>query len=257
MTSCLGNSETLVLNGNVDGFEVSQNFIHDCNNLGIDFIGFEGTWPGRAGSGAQRDLCRQCGDEYLDAQQPGLQAYSAGGIYVDGGRDIIIERNRVSHCDIGIELASEDPDGATSNVIVRDNLVWANHIGGIFVGGTSQRRGAAVDCTIAGNTLVENDTVGEYNGELLVQYNTSNLDVRNNIFIASAEKVFVIVNNGNNCGITLDYNFYFSSSATNPNNSEWIWNGAFRGGFNNWKSTSGQGCPLALQRPAVQRLRDV
>ena len=36
----LGNSEAMVLNGNVNGFEVRENFVHDCNNLGIDFIGF-------------------------------------------------------------------------------------------------------------------------------------------------------------------------------------------------------------------------
>jgi len=245
----LGTSETLVLNGNVDGFEVSQNFIHDCNNLGIDFIGFEGTGP--AGQDQARNgVCRDNVVTNISTlNNPAYNGYSAGGIYVDGGRDIIIERNRVSHCDIGIELASEDPDGATSNITVRDNIVWANSIGGIFVGGYQQRRGAAVDCTIVGNTLVENDTVGEYNGELLVQYNTSNLDVRNNIFIAGSEKVFVIINNGNNSGITLDYNLYFSSAATNPNNSEWIWNGAFRGSFNNWRSTTGQDAHSLYNNP--------
>ena len=36
-------SETLTLNGNVTGFTVSHNVIHDVNNIGIDFIGGEGT----------------------------------------------------------------------------------------------------------------------------------------------------------------------------------------------------------------------
>ncbi|MGI9240595.1 MAG: right-handed parallel beta-helix repeat-containing protein [Verrucomicrobiales bacterium] len=236
----LGNSEALVLNGNVDGFEVSGNYVHDCNNLGIDFIGFEGNGP------AGQDQARNgvCADNIVTnistLNNPAYGGYSAGGIYVDGGRDIIIERNLVSHCDIGIELASEDPDGATSNVTVRDNVIWSNNIGGIFVGGYQQRRGAAVDCTIVGNTLVENDTVEEYNGELLVQYNTTNLDVRNNIFVAGRRNVYIIVNNGNNSGITLDYNLYYSSSATSPDRGEWIWNGSFQDGFDEWRSTTGQ-----------------
>ena len=34
-----------VLNGNVDGFTVSHNLVHDNDNIGIDFIGFEGNGP--------------------------------------------------------------------------------------------------------------------------------------------------------------------------------------------------------------------
>jgi nitrous oxidase accessory protein NosD len=41
----LGSSESMVLNGNVSDFTVSNNIIHDNDNIGIDFIGFEGTGP--------------------------------------------------------------------------------------------------------------------------------------------------------------------------------------------------------------------
>ncbi len=41
----LGSSESLVLNGNVNGFAVTSNLIHDNDNIGIDLIGFEGTAP--------------------------------------------------------------------------------------------------------------------------------------------------------------------------------------------------------------------
>ncbi|MBC7487169.1 MAG: hypothetical protein H7282_10505 [Cytophagaceae bacterium] len=41
----LGQSESLVLNGNVNGFIVSNNIVHDNDNIGIDFIGFEGIGP--------------------------------------------------------------------------------------------------------------------------------------------------------------------------------------------------------------------
>ena len=38
----LQSSEALVLNGNIDRFEVLDNYVHDNNNIGLDFIGFEG-----------------------------------------------------------------------------------------------------------------------------------------------------------------------------------------------------------------------
>ena len=38
-----GSSESVVLNGNIDGFVIKDNTIHDNNNIGIDMIGFEGT----------------------------------------------------------------------------------------------------------------------------------------------------------------------------------------------------------------------
>src|SRR6267378_552940 len=36
----LGQSESMVLNGNVINFTVSNNIVHDNDNIGIDFIGF-------------------------------------------------------------------------------------------------------------------------------------------------------------------------------------------------------------------------
>ena len=48
----LGASETVVVNGNVDGWRDHGNHIHDNNNIGIDAIGFEATLPGRRGDRA-------------------------------------------------------------------------------------------------------------------------------------------------------------------------------------------------------------
>ncbi len=41
----LGWSESLVLNGNVENFTVSNNVVHDNNNIAYDFIGHEGECP--------------------------------------------------------------------------------------------------------------------------------------------------------------------------------------------------------------------
>ena len=47
-----------MLNGNVTGFEVTNNRVHDNNNIGIDFIGFEGTCPDPALDRARDGVCR-------------------------------------------------------------------------------------------------------------------------------------------------------------------------------------------------------
>ncbi len=49
----LGSSESLVVNGNVNGFQVTNNLVHDNNNIGIDAIGYEGVGP--AGSDRARN----------------------------------------------------------------------------------------------------------------------------------------------------------------------------------------------------------
>jgi hypothetical protein len=52
----LGSSESLVVNGNVDGFQITGNTIHDNNNIGIDAIGFEGVSPDPATDQARHGL---------------------------------------------------------------------------------------------------------------------------------------------------------------------------------------------------------
>ena len=144
-----GSSESLVLNGNIDGFLIAGNKIHDNNNIGIDMIGFEG-WAmhpddaaagpddatgnpdGTAAAGpddaagsrnpydadqVRNGICRDNvvynisteGNPYY--YEDGEYEPCADGIYVDGGRDIEIFNNFIFCCDIGLEVATEhSPD---------------------------------------------------------------------------------------------------------------------------------------------------
>src|SRR5207244_7848179 len=130
----LGQSESLVLNGNIDGFTVARNVVHDNDNIGIDFIGFEGTGP------AGQDQARNgiCVDNVVynisSATNPTYGGdRSADGIYVDGGRDIVIERNKVDNCDIVVEVASEHGGKTTSNITVRNNFISRLYPGNILM----------------------------------------------------------------------------------------------------------------------------
>ncbi len=136
----LGSSEALVLNGNVEGFTVSNNQIHDVDNIAIDLIGFEETAAEPALDQARGVVVS--GNTIRNVSSFGNPAYgneySAAGIYVDGGRDIVIERNRITAADIGIELASEHAGKETAAVVVRNNLVLQNRIAGSRSGGSTR-----------------------------------------------------------------------------------------------------------------------
>jgi hypothetical protein len=244
----LGNSEALAVNGNVDGFEIRGNTVRDCNNIGIDFIGFEGTGPTVALDQARNGICA---DNIVHGcstvSNPAYPFWSCAGIYVDGGRDIVIERNRVYLNDIGIELASEHAGRATENVTVRDNLVWRNLYGGIFTGGYNASVGSTENCVITGNTLFENDSAEDGNGEFYVRYKTYGLEVKNNIVVANAQGLVISRISTDTSGLDFDYNLYNSSGT-----DQWSWgNASWFSGFSNWQSTSGQDANSMFTAPGL------
>ena len=106
-------SEACSFNGNVRDFTVSNNIIHDVDNIAYVFIGFEGECSGcpngdnldRARSGHVFNNIAYNVDSKDNPPYNGER--SADGFYVDGGMDIIFERNRAWQCNIGFEVTSE------------------------------------------------------------------------------------------------------------------------------------------------------
>ena len=177
----LGSSEALVVNGNVKDFLIEGNRVHDTNNIGIDVIGFEGTASDPTVDQARDGIVRD--NTVWNVDSYGNPAYgydrSADGIYVDGGRDVLIEGNVVHDINIGIELASEHAGRATRNITVRNNVVYDATTIGVAIGGYDRRRGSTEDCVIVNNTIVNTDGV-----ELLVQFDTRNNLIANNVIVA-------------------------------------------------------------------------
>lgn len=239
-----GASESVVINGNVTYAQVTNNTVHDNNNIGIDFIGFEGTVSDTAQDQARDGVCR--GNQVWNITSEGNQAYTSGdysadGIYCDGATRITIERNIVHDTDIGVELASEHSGKLTSAITLRDNFIYANRQTGLFLGGyASSGTGGTDGCTITGNTFYENDTLQWDNGEAQLRYRTSNSVLRNNIFYSGPGNwlVSMPVSSANNINNTLDYNLYYSGAGVSA--ASWSWNKTKRTGFTTWKSASAQ-----------------
>lgn len=221
-----GQSESVVLNGNVTNFLVQRNHVHDCNNIGIDFIGYEGSAPA-AVDRARDGVCRENLVHGIDsANNPGYGGSfnngggdrSAAGIYIDGGTRIVVERNRVHGCNFGIELASEHAGGFTDGIEVRNNLLHHNTSAGLIMGGYDSKRGKTRNCVIRNNTLFRNDTLKTYSGQIALQFYLENNTFRNNIIRANAatgQMVIHYVEGGTAAqrtfgpGNVFDYNVYF------------------------------------------------
>ena len=195
---CLcGDSESMVLNGNIDSFVIAGNVIHDNNNIGIDMIGFEGTAkPDKDSDFENRydaDFVRngECHDNIVynisamdnpAYYEDGNYDLCADGIYVDGGQDIEIYNNFVFNCDIGLEVATEhSPDDnelfKVSGIKVHDNVVadckgWC----GLCFGGYDRDLGFTENCEFNNNTFVDNET------QVGVQRSKDNV-IRDNLFV--------------------------------------------------------------------------
>jgi hypothetical protein len=234
----LGASEAVVVNGNVDGWWITHNDVHDDDNIGIDAIGYEQTITGPARyTDADRARHGEIADNTVDdISSADNAAYEQGhsncdcadGIYVDGGTHIRIERNRVSHNDIGIEVAAENARGQADHVTVADNDVWDSGIAGISTGGYCNgapdcggvRTGRSVDNVFVNNTLWNDDTLGAGSPEFLVQYYARDDTIENDIIWAADGEDPLIgtvpgaQRDGFSARLVVDHNLYFTTGGT-------------------------------------------
>jgi parallel beta-helix repeat protein len=201
-------SEALVLNGNVDGFTVTNNVVRDVNNIGIDMIGGETDIQPDPTKVARNGVVR--GNSVTRARSSYGGGF-AGGIYVDGGRDIVIENNVVTESDLGMEIGAENGGTVTRNVVVRNNVLYANEKTCLVFGGYAASTGRVRDSAFTNNTCWGNDTLGAGFGELWIQYAEDNV-VRNNVFHATSAGLLLLSENGN-VGNTLSHNVWFTTGS--------------------------------------------
>lgn len=251
----LGASETVVVNGNVDGFRITDNSIHDNNNIGIDLIGFERTISGPARF-TEVNRARNgvvSGNTVTRIISEGNPAYDegdgycncAGGIYVDGGARITIENNVVADSDIGLEVASEWASGRTNDIVVRSNTISGSRYVGIAVGGYDRRRGEAFGITVTGNTLRGNNTLDDGSPEILLQYYVHDSSITGNSVTTTNAEYPLLVSRvrpagdaAKNANLTLDNNAY--AGPVPAASALFVWNGRVVTGLANWTRSSGQ-----------------
>ncbi len=235
----LGLSEAIAVNGNVDSFEVTDNKVHDNNNIGIVLIGHEGVSPVAALDQARNGIVRNNIVHHNSSfNNTSYNEYSADGIYVDGGKEIIIEQNQSYENDLGIEVASEHAGKSASQITVRDNTISNNIMSGIALGGYDSQQGYAENNTITNNIIYKNDTRDQESGQIELNYDTRNNLITNNHIYASNSPIFISNNFNKNTGNKLDYNHYYGEF--DQNNGLWQWKRKTYKGFSTYQASMNQ-----------------
>ncbi len=218
----LQSSEAFVINGNVSGFLVKDNYVHDNNNIGFDFIGYEG----ECSCDESEDRVRNglvIGNIAENNSSVGNPWYgndaSAGGFYVDGGTNIVFDRNISSGNDLGFEFASEHVGKKTENIIMSNNLVFNNTEVGVAMGGwNNTNTGSAENIYVVNNTFYKNDN--GWGTEITFQYKVKNATIANNIIMGSfnvGSNMSGLTNSGN-ANITFNKNLWWGNSTSGQNN---------------------------------------
>lgn len=176
----LGYSEALTLSGNISGFEIKNCLVHDNTNIGIIISG-------------HRSISNT-NDEARNGKISGNTCYNnvsnhatSGGIYVDGGNTVVIERNVSYNNGYGIEIGAEG-SWLTYGVTVKNNVLYNNQGGGLVMGGyNADNTGEVRDCIVRNNSFFHNNTLNDGVGELHLT-KASNCVIENNIFYTNDQQ---------------------------------------------------------------------
>ncbi|THU39639.1 hypothetical protein FAM09_14170 [Niastella caeni] len=238
-----GTSENITLAGNIDGFNISYNTIYNTENIGIIIAGGDNLNPnGNVAANYARNGVINNNELYnIDMSRGPVQNgdHGAIAIYVCGGANTVIERNRVYNSDRAIGLVSESKTYATRNCIVRNNFVYNCWRTAIYMGDYLNYVGAGTkNCYVVNNTLFQNNRVlgafGEIEGEIRLTENCDSNVIRNNIVYARATDVFVHKYTATGSHNIIDHNLYYTTGVP-----KWIWNGKDYADFAAWKTACG------------------
>ncbi|MBO9205472.1 MULTISPECIES: right-handed parallel beta-helix repeat-containing protein [Niastella] len=229
-----GYSEALSLDGNIDGFVITNNKVHDNANIGIAAIGHYGVSSNSALDQSRNglisgNLCFNNKASYA----------TSGGIYVDGGKDIKIDRNISYQNGYGIEIGNEE-NGTASNITVTNNLIYQNEVTGIAIGGYDDNTtGQVTNCTIRNNSFLKNNTNNDGSGEFYIT-KASNCTIGNNVFYTNSQNtLFSLENISPQTGNVIDYNNWFTQTG-NASDITINWRATSYGSFSDYKTKTGQ-----------------
>jgi len=208
-----GNSESVNVDGNVTHFKITNNLVHDNDNIGIDAIGYEGVGPVGYDEAMYGEISGNTIYNISGITNPGEgYGYDADGLYCDGCAYVTFERNVIIQVDYGIETTSENqvcqsngtewsgPNNTGTAAkgkfpcygryaTVRNNIFYnsnacGNSIGGYAPasknGGHSNGGGSSYRDVFVNNTLYNNATQpgneseGGSTGEFQIQYQVGN-----------------------------------------------------------------------------------
>ena len=198
-----GYSENISGSGNLSEVLIEGNSVHDNTNIGIDLGGHYRVVPQPEYDQARHAIIRG------NLVYNNVASYSnAAGIYIDGGRDIVVENNISHHNGYGGEIGCEE-NGATERISFRNNIFYKNEVAGMHIGGYDPNTtGIVRDFTVTGNTFYANDTKQTDNGELLFSLFERGT-IHNNIFYVDNPAHVWMYSDRSQTGLKMDYNLLY------------------------------------------------
>ena len=189
-----GQSESLNVDGNVIYFTISNNLVHDNDNIGIDAIGFEGVGPAGSDRARYGEISGNTVYNISGRHNAGEgDSYDADGLYCDGCEYVVFERNTIYACDLNMEAASEHKGHDASYVTIRNNVFYDANTVGISIGGYSSGVGGSDHVVIVNNTLYNNNTKNQ-GAEFQIQFHSGSKSgniFENNIVYAGPQNVWI------------------------------------------------------------------
>lgn len=172
-----GWAEALSVSGNCKKIYALSNTVKNITNIGIDFSGNYGYCKT-----ASKDFPTDCiiaNNTVSKCVSPYATSY---GIYVDGGKRITIENNKVSKCTGGIEIGAEQKPKkekySTSDITVKNNTVKNCKENGIQIGGYEKKLGWVKNVTVENNKFTNNGL----NDSMMAFSKCANIVIKNNTF---------------------------------------------------------------------------
>jgi len=189
-----GESESVNVDGNVTYFSITNNIVHDNDNIGIDAIGFEGVGPTGYDQAKYGEVSGNTVYNISGIHNPGEgNSYDADGLYCDGCAYVVFERNTVYACDLNMEAASEHKGHSSSYVTIRNNVFYDANTVGVSIGGYANTVGGSDHVVIVNNTLYNNNTKNQ-GAEFQIQYHSGDASgniFENNIVYAGTQNVWI------------------------------------------------------------------
>ena len=205
----LGWNEAIAIESNVEHVDVINNTVHDVTNIGIDILGNFGECS--TPSLDQARYVNVIGNTVYNCISPYA---TCAGIYVDGARDVLIERN-ISHNNMtGIEIGAEESvsNYPVKNITVRNNLVYNNTEYGLMCGGYYSGAGIVKDTKFYNNNVIHSGS-----STMIEISKTQNIEFKNNILYCTNKEYFTDHDtslSSSISNITFNYNNIYSTGIT-------------------------------------------
>ena len=206
-----GLSEVITVNGYTAMVDVIENYIHDVKNIGIDIAGHYG-----ANSDPDKDYARYvyvAGNRIDNAVSD--VAVNAG-IYVDGAKNVLVERNSVTNSPMGISIGEESEvtseEYATEGIIISSNFLKGNNKGSLRIGTSPSRSSTVINSVVINNTIVNEATAL---GAPIIIAKSHDNKILNNVVIDEGTWNGLIHTDGTSgaediYNYEIDYNYFFA-----------------------------------------------